>query len=545
MGDHLVVKLEPRVRVAILAGLLLGVSLPVMGSPLLSPPPRHVNWTGESVGVAGPIRIVAAGDGERQVARVLRAELARLHGVEAEIGEAPMSGVTTVTLALSGSTAGERVLKESGESKRYHGSPGDERYLLESGGNGVAVVAETPRGLLYGAQTLLQLVTRADGKSVEIAGARIVDYPELGFRGIHLCIFPNTELASIRQAILLAARYKYNAVVLELWASFQSPKHPETAYRYTYTPAQIKQLVDLGRALQLEMIPMLNAWGHASGMRSRSEQHVVLDRHPQYKDLYEPDGWSFCLTNPAVYEHLFSRFTELIDLFGSPRFFHAGLDEAWGHLGLNEAAACRGSDPRQTIKDHLFKLHGFFHERNMQMIVWHDMFVEPDHPTMGAVSPANSRPPFNSHLVLEELPKDIIIDTWNYSEKDDWPVPAYFQEKGFRVLVSPWKSRSNSVLLVNTAKERKMMGMLETTWDSLQVTLPLVAASGVLAWTPGGFDLDTVPYESYLKSIRELPIEDLPELETTLDGETEARSPVAGGQMTGAQGPFSRAHSGR
>jgi len=72
--------------------------------------------------------------------------------------------------------------------------------------------------LLYGCQTLLQLVEPGGaGRGPSLPGVRIRDWPQLAFRGVHLCIFPNTELAAIRQAILLAARYKYNAVVIEPW----------------------------------------------------------------------------------------------------------------------------------------------------------------------------------------------------------------------------------------------------------------------------------------------------------------------------------------
>lgn len=72
--------------------------------------------------------------------------------------------------------------------------------------------------------------------------------------------------------------------------------------------------------------------------------------------------------------------------------------------------------------------------------------------------------------------------------------------------------------MVNEAKKMNAMGMLETTWDSLDVTLPTVGEAGVLAWTAPGFDLNAVPYESFLESIRRLPITDLPKLESTLRG---------------------------
>lgn len=482
-------------------------------NPLISPPPRHVEWTVDSLPLGPGVSVLAATAEERQVSRVLISEMRRLHSVTA----AAAATGPKITLALAGSERGKSLLAGSAAAGRFASAPGEEAYLVDVNANGALLLARTARGLLYASETLLDMVRdSAGGKGKEVAGARIVDYPQLGFRGLHICIFPNTELEGVRQAILLAARYKYNAIVLETWASIHSKSHPETAYKYTYTPAQIKPLIDLGKALHMEMIPMLNSWGHASGMRGSSSQHVVLDRFPQFKPLYEEDGWSFCLTNPDIYGQIFDRYAELIELFGKPKYFHIGLDEAWGHRGLMTSDVCRGPDPRATLARHVKKLYDYLNQRNIKVLAWHDMFIQRDHPQLGRLSPANSVPPMDSHLVLEELPKDLIIDAWNYSATDEWPVTKYFQDKGFPVLVSPWKVRRNAISLVNTAKRLNVMGLLETTWDSLDVTLPTVGEAGVLAWTEPGFDLNTVPYERFLHDIRVLPITNLPKLERTL-----------------------------
>jgi hypothetical protein len=471
--------------------------------PVLTPPVRQVDWTGGRVAI--PSGIVAETAEERQAGRVLAAELRRLHGVQVAPGK------TGIALALEGTARGKQLLARLPGAAAFRAASSEEAYLLQADASGVSIVARRPRGLLFGVQTLLQLV-----RDRAVTAARIVDYPQLGFRGVHICIFPNTELASVRQAILVAARYKYNAVVLEPWASLKSAKHPETAYEGAYTPAQIRELVDLGRSLGLEMIPMLNSWGHASGMRARSGVHVVLERFPQFRPLYEEDGWSFCLTNPDVKKHLFDRFGELMELFGNPRMFHVGLDEAWGHRGLMTSDSCRGENPRATLAAHLKAICGYFTERKVQVIAWHDMFIERNHPQLGRLSPANSVPPFNSHLVLDELPKDLIIDAWNYDQIAEWPVPKYFHDRGFPVLVSPWKSRGNTVMLLNAAKRLNAMGLLETTWDSLDVSLPSVGEAGILAWTAPGFKLEDVPFQELLGAVKQFPITQLPKMEDTL-----------------------------
>jgi hypothetical protein len=178
--------------------------------------------------------------------------------------------------------------------------------------------------------------------------------------------------------------------------------------------------------------------------------------------------------------------------------------------------SCRGENPRATLAAHLKAICGYFTERKVQVIAWHDMFIERNHPQLGRLSPANSVPPFNSHLVLDELPKDLIIDAWNYDQIAEWPVPKYFHDRGFPVLVSPWKSRGNTVMLLNAAKRLNAMGLLETTWDSLDVSLPSVGEAGILAWTAPGFKLEDVPFQELLGAVKQFPITQLPKMEDTL-----------------------------
>jgi hypothetical protein len=482
-------------------------------SPLLTPAPREIAWTGNPMELKDGTVLVTGG-AEAQIGRVLTAEMARLHGVRlvpGESGDGPQ-----IVLALADTPRGQAAIKEASWAKWPPARNAEEGYLLEVSPKQATIVAATPRGLLYGCQTLVQLAEPTAGSGKQLRGARVVDYPQLAFRGVHICIFPNTELPAVRQAILVAARYKCNAVVLEFWSSLQSKSHPETAYEHAYTPDEIRPLVQLGRALQMEMIPMLNSWGHASGMRSRSREHAVLDRHPEFKPLFEPDGWSFCLTNPDVLPHLFDRYDELLELFGPVKYFHVGLDEAWGHLGKVNADGCRGDNPRETLQQHLAKICDYFAQRKIQVLMWHDMFLERNHPQLGRVSPANSTPPFNTHLILDQLPKDVIMAAWNYDDVN-WPVPKYFHDKGFPVVVCPWKARANTVSLLEAAKKDDLMGVLETTWDSLDVALPSVAQACVLGWTAPGYDLKQIPFDHWVVEIRKLPICQLPNLEKTLE----------------------------
>lgn len=96
-------------------------------------------------------------------------------------------------------------------------------------------------------------------------------------------------------------------------------------------------------------------------------------------------------------------------------------------------------------------------------------------------------------------------------------MPKYFSDKGFPVVVCPWKAKRNTISLVDTAKKHNLLGLLATTWDSLDVCQPSVAEAGVLAWTAPRYELK-VPFDHWLSAIRVFPICELPKLEETLEG---------------------------
>ena len=446
----------------------------------VTPEPRRVEWTGELFALEDPVRIDAAHPEAQPAARRL-AEALRMERRRAAVRSRPRLGA--IRLAID-----PRETRPEG-------------YRLETSAAGAVIRAGTARGLLHGVGTLLQLIDAAG----RVAGARIEDWPELAFRGVHICVFPGTDLRQVERAIRMAARYKHNAVALEMWASLASASHPYTAYQHAYTAADLRPLVELARGFGMDVIPALNSWGHASGMRQRSAAHVVLDRFPEKAALFEPGGWSFCLSNPAIYPVLFDRYAELMELMGPSPYFHAGMDEAWGYAPYHPCPRCGEKPAHELIAAHIARLHGHLAARGRQVFMWHDMFLRPEEPGLGRVSPANSRPPVNSHLALPTVPRDVIINAWNYDAAQPWPAPRFFHERGYRVVVSPWKSRPNTVMMVNTAKELGLMGVLATTWDSLDVCLPSIGEAGVLAWTAPGYDLNAVPFDHWLGVIRALP----------------------------------------
>ena len=180
------------------------------------------------------------------------------------------------------------------------------RYSLQVQETGIAVVGADEAGLMDGIKTLVQLicpdVLEKGQESLYISAAEIHDAPAIGFRAVHFCVFPDSSLYNLEKAIHLAGFLKMTHVILEFWGTFPYECMPELAWQdHCFTKKELKPLVELARSYGMEVIPMSNHFGHAAQSRACYGRHVVLNRNPRLARLFEPDGWTWCLSNPDTY----------------------------------------------------------------------------------------------------------------------------------------------------------------------------------------------------------------------------------------------------
>lgn len=103
-------------------------------------------------------------------------------------------------------------------------------YNLDISGGEVKVCAGDLAGVRHALYSLRQITIPARGtRTVQgwiVPETSVEDRPALGFRGLHLCWFAETEAVDIERKIRLAAYYKFNYVVIESWGTFRSEKNP-------------------------------------------------------------------------------------------------------------------------------------------------------------------------------------------------------------------------------------------------------------------------------------------------------------------------------
>ena len=176
--------------------------------------------------------------------------------------------------------------------------------------------------------------------------------------------------------------------------------------------------------------------------------------------------------NDRVNTIAFQMAGELIDAF-NPEGFHVGIDEGHG-FDVKKLPGAEQYTSAELFAQEINKYHEFIvEERGVEMLMWADMLEGryADAPVVEALS---------------MIPKDIILLSWDYIcdwrypwlgeliEKvipmcpydNEWP--NKLADKGFRVMVSPWKNPRAALALAKTTNNiqiDKLAGVLYTTWS--------------------------------------------------------------------------------
>ena len=344
----------------------------------------------------------------------------------------------------------------------------EDEYALSVTAEGAFMRGADKTGLWHALLTLLQLIVpvRTEGGfEGALPEVEIHDHPAIrGMRAIHLCVFPETTLILLEKAIRLAGLMKFTHVVLEFWASLKYDVMPELSWPdQAYAKDELRPLVKLIHDLGMEPIPMLNHLGHASQSRCCYGKHVVLDQNPARALLFEPDGWTWCLSNPDTLKLLRAMRRELIELCGEGHYFHLGCDESYSYA---TCPLCAAKDGRAMLAGYLNGLAEELGREGRRPIIWGDQLL--DATAWPRPNMASSQPNQRTHEVLPQLDKRIVIADWQYDITEPHaPTAEHFMKAGFDTLLCPWDGHRNNEALGAAADQIGAFGFLATTWDHL------------------------------------------------------------------------------
>ena len=241
-------------------------------------------------------------------------------------------------------------------------------YKLELAGNKITITANSPTGLFYGVETLVQLVKHAEGKRW-LPEATITDWPDLEQRNIYWDDNHHLERVEVlKQALKQAAFYKINGFAIKLNDHFEYKSTPALVNPYALSPAQLQELTDYGLKYHVQLIPFLDGPAHVA----------FILKHPEYAKLREfPDSnYEMCATNPDSYKLLEGMYQDLLDATKGSRYFLLSTDEAY-YVGMAENDQCRSKKRAdelggqgRLLAEFVTKTAGYLHARGRKVIFW-------------------------------------------------------------------------------------------------------------------------------------------------------------------------------
>ena len=354
---------------------------------------------------------------------------------------------------------------------------GDEAYHIEITEKGIALAANTEEGISQAVKLLALMYMENDGA---IPCGIIDDYPEVEFRGTHLCIFnphdgtekDDTYPGDTKRRLKLLALTGYKYVFIEFWGMFPYKKHPYACWPHSsYTREVVEGLISYAiDDLHITPLPCQNLTSHAGWSRIASRKHVVLDQRPDLADMWIPGGWCFATENPKTKAFLKDVMDDLIETFRNPPFLHASCDKCFG-FGSTEEDRTKPADA--LFATHICNLNSYLQSKGVRMVMWGDMLYS----SMDALywKPAET--------LANTLPKNILINIWTHNDVGtQWADVDFFQSRGFETIYSPFINRKGAESMVNICKNKNSLGILQTTWHKPEQTLNTVVYTAGLCW---------------------------------------------------------------
>ena len=355
---------------------------------------------------------------------------------------------------------------------------GGNAYAVNVDENGIYLTAQDEQKLVWAYMTLIDMIRIFEDDKLGVECNEFAESPLVKNQMVHYCFAPPLELWEHERFIRFCGSLKYTHIIFEFWGTLKFDCMKELSWDFGFTKEEIKPLVKLANDLGMEVVPMFNHWGHASGCSASYGKHTVLSQNPSLQSYFTDDGWCWDISKDKVKKLLGEIRTELIELCGDGEYFHIGCDEAYGFKFTKENM--------DFICDFINEIDAEMQKHGRKIFVWGDMFLtkradfenEKNHYILNCPDIEKEK------YMLDRLSKNVIIADWQYWVTDI-PVKSsvLFKNAGFEVFVCPWDiGYPKTKACFETAANENLSGIIHTTWHTLEDGIPEVDQMAMLCW---------------------------------------------------------------
>ncbi len=270
-----------------------------------------------------------------------------------------------------------------------------------------------------------------------------------------------------------------NQLFLRINYNYQFTSHPELSEKNALSKQQIKEILNVTRKHNIELIPLVNLLGHQSWKQDNIRSLLV--KYPQFEEnpgpkLLEKDFYTraYCPNHPEVHNVIFAIVDEIVEVFES-KGFHAGMDEVFV-LGEDGCPRCKGKNKAELFANEVNLIQRHLAKTNTQMYIWGDRLLDGNITGIGkwAASQNDTAP------AIDMISKDIIICDWQYKYAP--PTPGYFAVKGFNVISAAYQVPEVAKFQLNNMIEsrkvtrdvikNRLQGVMHTYWGNADSFYP-------------------------------------------------------------------------
>ena len=285
---------------------------------------------------------------------------------------------------------------------------GTQGYGLLIGSESVIICANTKTGLFYGIQSLKQIIRGAE-ESGEIPCVKIIDWPDLRYRGVQDDISrgPVPTMAFMKSQVRRLSELKINMLSYYVEHIVKTKSHGDFAPAGAGISIEAwKALSDYARQYHMEVIGNFQSLGHFEKILS----------YPQYAPLGETKNMLSPI-RPESFQLLADVYAEMAPAFSS-QLFNVNCDETWD-LGRGESKAeVEKLGAGRVYANHILRIYKELQKYNKRTMIWGDMIL-------------------SNPEILEMLPNDIMMGAWTYGADDKFSdFFAPFRKAGFDFMYS-------------------------------------------------------------------------------------------------------------
>lgn len=286
------------------------------------------------------------------------------------------------------------------------------------------------------------------------------------FRGFCLGVPRQADWDVFKRLIAeVLPRYQCNVLVFLVRYQYAFQSHPAVADGEPLTLEQAREIAALCRQSGIRLIPKMNLLGHQSGKGPGSELGLLraypeLDETPDLPTVRYCR--SLCPRHPRAKEIVGDLMDEMLDAFQADAL-HVGLDEVFE---IGHCPCCQGTPNAELFAEWVNALHEHLvGKRGVEMLMWSDRLLDGEATGYGEWDASKN----DTWPAIDLIPKDILLCDWHYGAREEYPSLAIFSEKGFRMVVCPWRELPATQALLRYAAAHPvegLLGVLQTSWCS-------------------------------------------------------------------------------